>query len=296
MKKMSKFEGYFTALITPFNNGVVDEPAYRDFVEWQISEGASGLVPCGTTGESPTLDHHEHMRVTELCVEVASGRVPVIAGSGSNATAEAIELTQHAQSAGADGALLVMPYYNKPTQEGMYRHFMAIADSVDLPQIIYNIPGRCVVNMEVETMAKLSQHNNIVGVKDATADLALPTQVRSACGDDFIQLSGEDATAIGFLAQGGHGVISVTANVAPRKCAEFFSTWKTGDTSQALKLHQQLMPLHNGLFIESSPIPVKFALSLMGRCENELRLPLCEPSDTNAKFIRSMLKESGLLE
>lgn len=292
---MPKFEGYFTALVTPFRDGAVDEAAYRDFVEWQITEGAAGLVPCGTTGESPTLSHAEHMRVTELCIEVAAGRVPVIAGSGSNATAEAIELTRHAKEAGADGALLVMPYYNKPTQEGMYRHFMAVADAVDLPQIIYNIPGRCVVNMTVETMARLAKHPNVAGVKDATADLTVPTLTHAACGEDFVQLSGEDGTALGFLAQGGHGVISVTANIVPRQCADFFAAWQAGDAARAFDLHAALMPLHDGLFVESNPIPVKYALSLMGRCSDELRLPLCGPGDANAAGIRDMLSAAGLL-
>tara|TARA_Y100001970_G_scaffold45236_1_gene56752 strand:- start:53352 stop:54233 length:882 start_codon:yes stop_codon:yes gene_type:complete len=291
---MTIFKGYYTALITPFSNGAIDEKSYSNFVEWQISEGASGLVPCGTTGESPTLSHSEHMRVTELCVEVSNGRVPVIAGSGSNSTAEAVELTLHAKAAGADGALLVMPYYNKPTQEGMYRHYMTIADAVDIPQIIYNIPGRCVVNMSVETMARLANHPNIAGVKDATADLTIPSLLRSACGDNFVQFSGEDGTAIGFLAQGGHGVISVTANVAPRQCSDFFSAWSLGDMSKALELHQNLMPLHNTLFLESNPIPVKYALSLMGHCGPELRLPLCEPNEANAKIIKDTLHACGL--
>jgi len=292
---MPMFEGYFTALVTPFRDGGVDEGAFRDFVEWQIAEGAAGLVPCGTTGESPTMSHAEHMRVTELCIEVAAGRVPVIAGTGSNSTAEAIELTQHAKSAGAQGALLVMPYYNKPTQEGMYRHYMAVADAVDIPQIIYNIPGRSVVNMSVETMARLATHANIEGVKDATADLTVPTLTRRACGEDFTQLSGEDGTSIGFFAQGGHGCISVTANIAPRMCAEFFAAWKAGDAARALDLHVALMPLHDGLFVESNPMPVKYAMSLMGKCSDEMRLPLCPPSGANAAGIKSMLTAVGLL-
>ena len=292
---MTKFEGYFTALVTPFSNGEVDEPAFREFVEWQIIEGAKGLVPCGTTGESPTLTHSEHMRVVELCVEVAAGRVPIIAGAGSNATKQACELTQHARDAGASGALLVMPYYNKPTQEGMYRHYMTIADTVDIPQIIYNIPGRCVVNMSLETMTNLSRHENIVGVKDATADLCMPTLVKAACGEEFIQFSGEDGTALGFLAQGGHGVISVTANLVPRLCSEFFKSWKANDVLQAFERHMALMPLHDVMFVESNPIPVKFALSLMKRCIGEYRLPLCEPSKENSDLIESTMYKLQLL-
>ncbi|MBJ27129.1 MAG: 4-hydroxy-tetrahydrodipicolinate synthase [Rhodospirillaceae bacterium] len=293
---MTKFEGYFTALVTPFSGGQIDEAAFRDLVEWQISEGARGLVPCGTTGESPTLTHKEHMRVVELCIDVVSGRVPIIAGAGSNATIEAKNLTRHAKEAGADGTLLVMPYYNKPTQEGMYRHYMTIADAVEIPQFIYNIPGRCVVDMSIETMARLSKHINIVGVKDATADLCRPTLVRRACGEDFIQFSGEDGTALGFLAQGGHGVISVTANITPRACMEFFEAWQSGDNFEAVKKHTALMPIHDILFIESSPIPVKFALSLMNRCTQEFRLPLCEPSKENSILLEEALRKSNILQ
>ncbi|MBT3170165.1 MAG: 4-hydroxy-tetrahydrodipicolinate synthase [Rhodospirillaceae bacterium] len=289
-------EGYFTALITPMRDGVVDEEAFRAFVEWQIAEGVAGLVPCGTTGESPTLSHAEHRRVTEICVQVANGRVPVIAGTGSNSTAEAIELTQHAKSAGADAALLVMPYYNKPTQEGMYQHFKAVQDAVALPQIIYNIPGRSVVNMSVETMARLAKLPNIAGVKDATADLTRPTLTRNAIGAEFTQLSGEDGTAIGFYAQGGHGCISVTSNVAPRACSEFFAAWKAGNSAKALELHAELMPLHDVLFCESSPIPVKYAAYLLGKCGPEMRLPLCAPADASKKRIEAVLAALGMLK
>jgi len=289
-------EGYVTALITPMRDGEVDEEAFRAFVEWQIAEGVSGLLPCGTTGESPTLSHDEHRRVTEICIDVAKGRVPVLAGTGSNSTAEAIELTRHAKMAGADAALLVMPYYNKPSQEGMYQHFKAIQDAVALPQYIYNIPGRSVVSMSVETMARLAQLPNIVGVKDATADLTRPTLTRMAIAGDFNQMSGEDGTAIGFFAQGGHGCISVTSNIAPRACAEFFTAWKTGDTSKALELHTRLMPLHDVLFCESSPIPVKYAAYMLGKCGPEMRLPMCAPADASKQRIETVLRDLGMLK
>ncbi len=289
------FKGYLTALITPFRDGAVDEAAYRALIEWQIDEGARGLVPCGTTGESPTLSHDEHMRVTEICIEVAAGRVPVIAGTGSNSTEEAISLTRHAKTAGADGALLVMPYYNKPTQAGMYAHFKAVNDAVEIPIIIYNIPGRSVVNMAVETMASLAELANIVGVKDATADLARPTQTRVAMGEEFCQLSGEDGTVLAFLAQGGHGCISVTANIAPRQCAEMFAAWEAGDAAKALALHTRLMPLHDVLFVESSPGPVKYAASRRGKCTGEMRLPLVPPLPASCDRIDTVLRATGLI-
>jgi 4-hydroxy-tetrahydrodipicolinate synthase len=289
-------EGYCTALITPMRDGAVDEEAFRAFVEWQIAEGVSGLLPCGTTGESPTLTHDEHKRITEICIDVANGRVPVLAGTGSNSTAEAIELTRHAKQVGADAALLVMPYYNKPTQEGMYQHFKAVQDAVAIPQYIYNIPGRSVVNMSVETMARLAELPNIVGVKDATADLTRPTLTRLAISSDFNQMSGEDGTAIGFFAQGGNGCISVTANVAPRACAEFYGAWKAGDTAKALKLHTRLMPLHDVLFCESSPIPVKYAAYLLGKCRSEMRLPMCAPATASKLRIEATLRVLGLLK
>src|SRR3954467_9335836 len=226
--EVGMFSGSIVALLTPFKNGKVDEKAFQSFVDWQIKQGTNGLVPCGTTGESPTLSHEEHMRVVELCIEAAAGRVPVIAGTGSNSTTEAIDFTRHAKKAGADATLVVTPYYNKPTQEGLFLHFTAIADAVDLPLFIYNIPGRSVVDMSVETMARLAKHPNIVGVKDATANLTRPLHTRRACGEDFIQLSGEDHTALSFNAAGGHGCISVTANVAPRLCAEMHKAWREG--------------------------------------------------------------------
>jgi len=231
-------------------------------------------VPVGTTGESPTLSHAEHRRVVELCIEAAAKRVPIIAGTGSNSTAEAISLTQHAKDAGADAALVVTPYYNKPTQDGLFAHYTAIADAVEIPILIYNIPGRSVVDMTVETMARLAKHPNIVGVKDATADLARPLATGTAIGWDFCQLSGEDATVLALLAGGGHGCISVTANVAPRMCAEMHNAWNAGETAKAIEINKRLFPLHRALFVESSPAPTKYALSVLGKIANELRLPL----------------------
>ena len=290
------FQGSFTALITPFKDGVVDEAAFREFVDWQIAEGADGLVPCGTTGESPTLTHDEHMRVTDLCIDQAAGRVPVIAGSGSNSTAEAIALTRHAKEAGADAALLVMPYYNKPTQEGMAAHFTAIAEAAPLPILIYNIPGRSVVDMSVETMARLALVPNIVGVKDATADLSRSLKVRRVIGTGFCQLSGEDPTVLSFLAQGGHGCISVTANIAPKLCAQMHARWQAGDPAGALAIQERLMPVHETLFLESNPIPVKFAVSRLGRCSPEIRLPLTPPSPAVAERVEAAMGEVGLLD
>ncbi len=289
------FKGSFTALITPFRNGKVDDKAYQALCDWQLREGTHGLVPCGTTGESPTLSHEEQMHVTELCIAVAKGRAPVIAGTGSNSTDEAIGLTRHAKKAGADAALMVTPYYNKPTQEGMYRHFKAVADAVDLPIIIYNIPGRSVVNMTTETMARLAEHRNIVGVKDATADLVRPVKTRLAIGPDFCQLSGEDATVVPFLAQGGHGCISVSSNVAPRLCADLHNAWQKGDMKTVARLNDRLMPLHDAIFIEASPGPVKYAAGLLGLCSDELRLPLCEIAESSKKAVRDALVSVGLL-
>ncbi len=258
MVKGSMFRGSLVALITPMRaDGTLDEAALARFVEWQIAEGTNGLVPVGTTGESPTLSHAEHKRVVEIVLDVAKGRVPVIAGAGSNSTAEAIELARHARSVGADGALVVTPYYNKPTQEGLFLHFTAIADAVDLPIIIYNIPPRSVIDMSVETMARLAKHPNIVGVKDATANLARPLHTRAACGPDFCQLSGEDHTALAFLAAGGHGCISVTGNVAPKLCASMQRAWAEGRIDEAMAIQDRLLPLHDALFAETSPGPVK---------------------------------------
>jgi len=289
------FKGSIAALITPFRNGAVDEDAFRAFVDWQVGEGTAALVPCGTTGESPTLSHDEHMRVVEICVEAAAGRVLVIAGTGSNSTAEAIRLTRHAREAGAAAALVVMPYYNKPTAEGQYRHYKAIHDAVDLPILIYNIPGRSAVDMSVETMARLAELPRIVGVKDATADLARPLLTRLAIGPEFCQLSGEDITVVPFLAQGGHGCISVTANVAPRLCAELHAAWQRRELDKVAALNERLAPLHRALFVESSPGPVKYAASLLGRCAAELRLPLCEVAESTKQRVRAAMQSAGLL-
>jgi 4-hydroxy-tetrahydrodipicolinate synthase len=289
------FRGSIVALITPFRAGKIDEKAFQNLVEWQIAQGTNGLVPCGTTGESPTLSHKEHMRVVELCVEVAKGRVPVIAGTGSNSTEEAINFARHAKQAGADGQLVVTPYYNKPTQEGLYRHYKALHDAVDLPMIIYNIPPRSVVDMTVETMARLAKLPGVVGVKDATADLARPAKTRLAIGPKFIQLSGEDATAVPFLAQGGHGCISVTANVAPKECALMHAAWAAGDMARVSELNDLLMPLHFALFVESSPGPVKYAASLLGLCGAETRLPLCEIADASKSRVEEAMRQTGLI-
>ena len=289
------FQGSMTALITPFKDGKVDEDAYRSFVDWQISEGTSVLVPCGTTGESPTLNHDEHMRVTELCIEAAAGRVPVMPGTGSNSTEEAIRLTQHAKDAGAEAALVVMPYYNKPTPEGQYRHYKAICDAVDLPVFIYNIPGRCVVDMSVETMARLAELPNIVGVKDATSDLTRPIATRLAIAKDFCLLSGEDAIIVPFLAAGGAGCISVTANIAPRLCADLHKAWQGRDLDSVMELQDRLMPLHTAMFCETSPGPVKYAASLLGKCSDEARLPVCEISEASKQQVKQAMVDVGLL-
>ncbi len=289
------FKGSFVALITPFANGSVDEDAFQSFVDWQIKHGTHGLVPCGTTGESPTLSHAEHERVVDLCIEVAKGRVPVVAGAGSNATEEAISLTRHAKEAGADAALHVTPYYNKPNQEGLYQHFKAIHDAVDIPILIYNIPPRSIVDMSVETMARLAELPNIVGVKDATGDAIRPIETRIACGPDFCQMSGEDPAVIALLAQGGHGCISVTANVAPRQCADMHESWMGGDHDAALAMQERLMPLHRALFVEPSPGPVKFAASLLGLCCENVRLPLVAPTTATRERVEGAMRSTGLL-
>ena len=288
------FHGSIVALVTPFRNGAVDERAFQDIVEWHLREGTHGFVPVGTTGESPTLSHDEHRRVVELCVEAVARRRPVIAGTGSNSTDEAISLTRHAKAAGADAALVVTPYYNKPTQEGLYAHYKAINDAVDLPIIIYNIPGRSVVDMGIETMARLAKLPNIVGVKDATADIVRPLLTRAACGAEFCQLSGEDANAVAFLAHGGQGCISVTANVAPRLCAEMQEAWRAGRPAEALAIHHRLLPLHQALFCETSPAPAKYALSRLGRCAAEVRLPLVEIAERSRERVDAALAAVGL--
>ncbi len=291
----TSFRGSFTALVTPFKNGAVDEKAFRGLVDWQIAEGTNGLVPVGTTGESPTLSHDEHKQVVEWCIDQAKGRVPVIAGAGSNSTAEAIELARHAQEAGADAALVVTPYYNKPTQEGLYQHFKAINDAIGIPIIIYNIPGRSIVDMSVDTMKRLYDCKNITGVKDATANMVRVSQQRAEIGEDFNQLSGEDGTCLGFMAHGGHGCISVTSNVAPRLCAEFQSACLKGDYAAALKLQDKLMPLHQHLFCETNPSPAKYALSLLGKCSDTVRLPMVTLSDKSKALVRDAMVHAGLI-
>jgi len=295
MAAKTNFRGSFTALVTPFKNGSVDEAAFRDLVEWQIAEGTNGLVPVGTTGESPTLSHDEHKQVVEWCIDQAKGRVPVVAGAGSNSTREAIELARHAEEAGADAVLVVTPYYNKPTQEGLYQHFKAINDAIGIPIIMYNIPARSVIDMSVDTMTRLFELKNIAGVKDATANMVRVSQQRAAMGEDFNQLSGEDATAIGFMAHGGHGCISVTSNVAPRLCAEFQSACLRGDFAAALKLQDKLMPLHQNLFIETSPAPVKYGLSVLGKIADTLRLPLVPLSEKSKTAVREAMVHAGLV-
>ncbi len=290
------FKGSLVALITPMRaDGAVDEAALARFVAWQIAEGTDGLVPVGTTGESPTLSHAEHKRVVEIVLDVARGAVPVIAGAGSNSTEEAIDLARHAKKAGADATLVVTHYYNKPTQEGLYLHFKAIADAVDLPLIIYNIPPRSVVDMSVETMARLARHPNIVGVKDATANLARPLHTRAACGPDFCQLSGEDHTALAFLAAGGVGCISVTGNVAPRLCATMQRAWAEGRIGEAMAIQNRLLPLHDAMFTETSPGPVKYAASRLGFTDARCRLPLAPISDATAARVRAAMDGLGLL-
>ncbi len=295
MTAKTSFRGSFTALVTPFKNGSVDEAGFRALVDWQIGEGTNGLVPVGTTGESPTLNHEEHKQVVEWCVAQAKGKVPVIAGAGSNSTQEAIDLSQHAEKAGASAVLIVTPYYNKPTQEGLYGHFKAINDAIGIPIIIYNIPARSVVDMSVETMQRLFELKNIAGVKDATANMVRVSQQRAAMGPDFNQLSGEDATALGFMAHGGHGCISVTSNVAPRLCAEFQGACLRGDYTAALRLQDQLMPLHNALFVETNPSPAKYALSLLGRCSDGVRLPLVTITDKTKAVVRDAMVHVGLI-
>jgi 4-hydroxy-tetrahydrodipicolinate synthase len=295
MTAKTRFRGSFTALVTPFKNGGLDEQAFRDFVEWQIAEGTHGLVPVGTTGESPTLSHDEHKQVVEWCVDQARGRVPVIAGAGSNSTAEAIDFSKHAEKAGADAVLIVTPYYNKPTQEGLYQHYKAINDAIGIPIIIYNIPARSIIDMSVDTMKRLYELKNIAGVKDATANMTRVTQQRSAMGDDFNQMSGEDITALGFMAHGGHGCISVTSNVAPRLCADFQNACLKGDFAAALKLQDKLSPLHINLFVETSPAPIKYALSLIGKCANNVRLPMVPATEKAQAAVREAMVHAGLI-
>jgi 4-hydroxy-tetrahydrodipicolinate synthase len=290
------FKGIYTALITPFKDGKVDEKAFQSFVEWQIEQGVHGLVPCGTTGESPTLTHDEHNRVIDLCVEVARGRVKVIAGTGSNSTDEAIMTTRHAKKAGADGALIVAPYYNKPTQEGLYQHFKAIANAVDIPVILYNVPGRTVVDIKDDTIARLAELSNIVGLKDATGDLARVYTLRQKLeGKPFALLSGEDMTAVSFNATGGQGCISVSSNIAPKACAAVQEACLAGDFARAHQLNEALAPLHDAMFCETSPGPVKFAAARMGKCDPSLRLPLVEPAQASKERVEKVLLSLRLI-
>jgi len=296
MAVVDRLRGSITALITPFKNGELDEAAFKRLVEWQIIEGTHGLVPVGTTGESPTLNHKEHMRVVELCVQTARGRVPVIAGAGSNSTKEAIELTRYAKEVGADAALSVTPYYNKPTQEGVYRHFASIAEAVDIPIVLYNIPGRSIVTISTDTMARLAAIANIVGVKDAIGDVARSSRDRAGLPKSFVRLSGDDGSALGFSAHGGIGCISVTSNVAPRLCAEFQNACLAGDYAKAVLYQDLLMPLHDGLFCEASPSPTKYAASLLGLCEPDVRLPIVPMTDAGKATVRAAMKHAGLIK
>src|SRR5512139_2305476 len=289
------FKGSIVAIVTPFKNGKFDEKAYGDLIEWHISQGTHGIVPCGTTGEASTLDFEEHYRVIEVAVKTASKRIPVIAGTGANATDEAIDLTKKAKELGADGALLVTPYYNKPTQEGLYRHYKAVAEAVDIPMVLYNVPGRTAVNMLPPTVARLAEIRNIIGVKEATGDMKQVSELIRLCGDRITVLSGDDFTTLTLLALGGHGVISVVANVAPKDTADMYNAWATGNIVKARELHYRLEPLNYAMFIETNPIPVKTALALMGKISEEFRLPLCEMSAANKDKLRGVLKTAGLI-
>ena len=288
------FKGSIPALITPFKDGEIDWAAFENFVEWQIDQGTHAVVPCGTTGESPTVSHDEHMAIVQRCADVVKKRIPVIAGTGSNSTSEAIELTQHAKEAGSDAALIVVPYYNKPTQDGMIAHFKAIHDSVALPIIVYNIPGRCVVDMNNETLAELAKLPNIIGVKDATGDLTRPLELARLAGKDFCQLSGDDITAAAFLAQGGHGVISVVANIAPKLCADMQNAWEAKDYETFASIRDKLAPLGADLFCESNPAPVKYAASALGICSDEVRLPLLPASNTARAKVDAAMEYAGI--
>ena len=290
-----KYQGSYCALITPFKGDEFDEQSFIKIIEWHIKNGTQGIVPCGTTGESPTLSHDEHKKVVELAVETSGGALQVIAGTGSNSTKEAISLTKHAKQCGADSALVVVPYYNKPSQEGLKKHFLKIADTVDLPIFIYNIPGRSVVDMSNETIEKLSEHENIIGIKDASNDLSRPNYIKKYIKHKkFFQLSGEDGTQLAFLAQGGDGVISVSANIVPNMIADLHNSWFSGDYSKAMNIDLELMELNNVLFLESNPCPVKYAASTLGMCDYELRLPLSKITQTNEKIIDKVLKSLNI--
>ena len=289
------FKGAITALVTPFRDGVVDEDAFVALVERQISAGIHGLVPVGTTGEGSTLSHEEHRRVVEMCVNAAGGRVPVIAGAGSNSTTEAIELARHAKTVGADAALMVTPYYNRPSQEGLYRHFAAVNEAVQLPIFIYNVPGRTSVDISNETLARLAELPNIVGVKDATGDLARASQQRLMCGDEWVMLSGDDPTALGYMAHGGHGCISVTANVAPDGVASFFNAALSKDWDTALYWQDRLIRLHKALFLDASPSPTKFALAHLGLCAEDVRLPIAPCDEAVRPQVLEAMREAGVV-
>lgn len=291
------FKGAIVAIVTPFKNNTVDEDKLRELVEFQIENGISGIVPCGTTGESPTLDNDEHVRVIKICVETAKKRVPIIAGTGSNSTAEAIALTQHAKELGADGALVVTPYYNKPTQKGLYRHFKAIADNCDIPIVLYNIEGRTARNIETPTVAKLAQDcPNIIGVKEASGSIEQAKAVNEACGKDFIILSGDDALTLPMMEVGGVGVISVIANIVPQDVTAMINAYNAGDKAKAKEMEAKFTPLVKSMFIETNPIPVKTAMSLLEMCSDELRLPLCEMDDENIEQLKVALSNYGLLK
>ena len=291
----SRFQGVFPALITPFRDGAVDEAAFVRLVERQVEGGVHGLVPAGTTGESATLSHDEHRRVVELCVRTAAGRVPVIAGAGSNSTAEAIELTRHAKAVGADAVLMVTGYYNRPSQEGLFRHYEAVSAAVDMPVVVYNVPGRTAVDVSNETLARVAKLKNIIGVKDASGDVSRVSLQKLTCGDDWVLLSGDDPTALGYMAHGGHGCISVTSNVAPRACAEFFDACLAADYERARLLQARLIRLHKALFLDASPAPTKFALAELGLCSEEARLPIAPCSDAVKPTIRAAMKDAGVL-
>ena len=289
------FFGSIPALITPFLNGKVDLNSFKKIIEWSIEQGSHGFVPCGTTGESPTLSHEEHKNVIEACIKIVDKRVPVIAGTGSNNTIEAMELTRHAEESGADGALIVTPYYNKPTQEGLYLHYKEIADSTNLPIIIYNIPGRSIVDMSIDTMVKLSKINNIIGVKDATNDLFRPLFTRTKIKKNFCYLSGEDGTALPYLIQGGNGCISVTANIAPKLCSDLHNHWKNKEIDKVLQINLKLAKIHHAMFIESSPGPVKYAAELLNLCKAETRLPLAPIKYSTKLIIKECMIEANLI-
>ncbi len=291
----SRLRGSITALVTPFKNDAFDEDTFAALIDWQIENGTNGFVPVGTTGESPTVSTEEHHRIVSACIKYTKGRVPVIAGAGSNSTSEALDFCRHAEKSGAEAVLVVTPYYNKPTQEGLYLHFKALNDAIGIPIIIYNIPARSIVDMSVETMARLYELKNIVGVKDATANITRASVQRQVLGSDFIQLSGEDATALGFNAHGGQGCISVTSNVAPKLCSDMQKASLSGDYATALKVHDLLMPLHQGLFVETSPAPVKYAMSVLGRMDEAVRLPLAPVGEATRKVVRDAMRFAGLV-